>query len=84
MTNVAIPNINLFLFQEDGILLSITSYLSGRQIQEACMLAIKNKDNYLALLLAQASGFSKTYKRFMQLQLQHYNQLVRIRFIHTF
>ncbi|XP_052829628.1 nuclear pore complex protein Nup98-Nup96 isoform X1 [Octopus bimaculoides] len=61
--------------KENGNLLSITSHLSGRQIQEACMLAIKNEDNYLALLLAQASGFSKTYKHFMQLQLQNYNQL---------
>ncbi|GAB1604620.1 nuclear pore complex protein Nup98-Nup96-like isoform X2 [Argonauta hians] len=59
----------------DGNLLSITSYLSGRQIQDACMLAIKNGNKALALLIAQASCSSRAYRNYMMQQLPKFSLL---------
>ena len=49
------------------------SYLSGRQVPEACTSAQKAGDNYLAMLLAQAGGVNKSCKQFIEQQLENFN-----------
>ncbi|CAE1284537.1 NUP98 [Acanthosepion pharaonis] len=60
-------------FQKDGHLKSIMSYLSGRQVTEACASAQKAGDNYLSMLLAQAGGVNKSCKQLIEQQLDNFN-----------
>ena len=52
----------VLIFQGQGHLQAVLSYMSGRQISEACSLAQQSGDHRLAMLLAQASGSNITRK----------------------
>lgn len=61
-------------YQVNGHLKNIMSYLSGRQVPEACAAAQKADDDYLALLLAQAGGVNKFCKQHIEQQLDNFNK----------
>ncbi|XP_041359202.1 nuclear pore complex protein Nup98-Nup96-like [Gigantopelta aegis] len=67
--------------KNQGHLLAIFSYLSGRNISEACSIAQASSDHRLALLLAQAAG-SEIPRQMLARQLNGWAELGTNRFIH--
>ncbi|XP_048244213.1 nuclear pore complex protein Nup98-Nup96-like isoform X2 [Haliotis rufescens] len=67
-------------FKSQGHLIAILSYLSGRQITDACTLAQKSGDHRLALSLAQAVG-SNVARQMLAQQLEEWAELGANHFI---